>query len=240
MGGKRDLRAVRRDGSEIHVEIGLSPIETSDGLMVVSSLVGLTLRKRTEKDMADAAALLGRTNERLLERVATDDLTTLKSRRAFMDHLTAQLEVSVRHARPLSVLILDIDYFKNYNDDFGHLPGDEALKQVGKILKEVARRSDFVARLGGEEFGIILPETDRRGATVIGERFREAIEAAEWPHRSVTASLGAMTVEFEQALPRPEAPELSHILREADRALYRSKELGRNRVTHAVEMDAEA
>ncbi|MCJ7628955.1 MAG: diguanylate cyclase, partial [Longimicrobiales bacterium] len=205
MGGKRDLRAVRRDGSEIHVEIGLSPIETSDGLMVVSSLVGLSLRKRTEEDMAEAAALLGRTNERLLERVATDDLTTLKSRGAFMDHLTAQLEVSVRHARPLSVLILDIDYFKNYNDDFGHLPGDEALRQVGKILKEVARRSDFVARLGGEEFGIILPETGTRGATVIGNRFRKAIEAAEWPHRPVTASLGAMTVDFEQALPRPEA-----------------------------------
>lgn len=237
MGVKRDLRAVHRDGSVIPVEIGLSPVNTSGGFMVICSIVDISARKRTEEDLAAVAESLGKKNEKLLEEVATDSLTSLKSRQAFLDHLTAQLEVSVRHARPLSVLILDVDHFKRYNDDFGHLAGDKVLRQVGKILKEVARRSDFVARIGGEEIGIVLPETDQAGARVLGERFRSAIEAAEWPLRPVTASIGAMTVEFDQAVPRPDAPELPKILREADRALYRSKETGRNRVTHAAEMD---
>jgi diguanylate cyclase (GGDEF)-like protein len=136
----------------------------------------------------------------------------------------------------MSVLILDIDHFKEYNDEFGHLAGDEVLKRFAQILKEIARRSDFVARLGGEEFGIILPETDTVGSKVIGERFRRAVEAEDWPLRPVTTSVGAMTLEFKQAVPRPEAPDLSSILTEADRALYRSKAKGRNRVTHVSEM----
>jgi two-component system cell cycle response regulator len=237
MGGMRDLYAVTRDGAEIPVEIGLSPVDTPAGLIVVCAIVDLTARKRAEQKLAEAGELLASRNKELLELVATDGLTSLRSRRAFMDDLTTQLEVAVRHARPLSVLILDVDRFKLYNDSFGHLAGDEVLKQVGRILLKVARRSDFVARLGGEEFGIILPETDRAGAGVLGERFRKAIERAGWPNRPVTASLGAMTIEFGQAVPRPQAPGISVILGAADRALYRSKEAGRNRVTHAADMD---
>ena len=237
MGGMRDLFAVTRSGVEVPVEIGLSPVETPAGLMVICAIVDLTARKQAEQKLAEAGELLANRNEELLELVATDGLTSLRSRRAFMGDLTTQLEVAVRHARPLSVLILDVDHFKLYNDSFGHLAGDEVLKQVGRILLKVARRSDFVARLGGEEFGIILPETDRKGAGVLGERFRRAIERADWPNRPVTASLGAMTIEFGQVVPRPEAPGLSMILGEADRALYRSKETGRNRVTHVADMD---
>ena len=239
MGQKRDLRAVTRDGSELLVEVGLSPVQTRAGMMVICAVVDLSARKETEAELARAAALLGEKNEELMEMVVTDGLTGLKSRRAFLDHLSAQIEVSVRHARPFSVLILDIDHFKRYNDDFGHLAGDEVLRQMGTVLREVARRSDFVARLGGEEFGILLPETERAGATVLGERFREVIESANWPRRPVTASIGVMTVEFEQAVPRPQAPEPSFILREADRALYRAKELGRNRVVHAGSFSSE-
>jgi len=172
-------------------------------------------------------------NKQLMELVATDSLTSLRSRQAFMDHLSAQLEISARHFRPLSLLILDIDYFKDYNDNFGHLAGDEVLRKVGKSLKEASRRSDVVARLGGEEFGIILPETDREGATRFGNRFREAIEATDWRLRSVTVSVGATTVEFREVVPRMKPPTLPQILTEADQALYRSKDLGRNRVTHA-------
>jgi diguanylate cyclase (GGDEF)-like protein/PAS domain S-box-containing protein len=239
MGNLRDLRAVTRDGSQIPVEIGLSPIDTPTGFVVICAIIDLTARKRAERNLAEAGELLARKNEKLLALVATDGLTSLRSRRAFMEDLTTQLEVSVRHARPLSVLILDIDHFKLYNDSFGHLAGDEVLKQVGRILLKIARRSDFVARLGGEEFGIILPETDKAGAGVLGERFRRAIERADWPNRSVTASLGATTVEFGQAVPRPKSPEISVILGEADRALYRSKETGRNRVTHVADMGVE-
>ncbi len=236
MGTHRELVAVTREGSIIPVEIGLSPVQTGDGLMVVCAISDLTTIKRTEEDLSAMASRLGKRNDELLELVATDNLTSLKNRRAFLDQLASQLETSVRYARPLSVLILDIDHFKGYNDEFGHLAGDEVLKRFAQILKKVARRSDFVARLGGEEFGIILPETDTAGSKVIAERFREAVQWEEWPRRSVTTSVGAMTLEFLQAVPRPEAPSLSSILTEADRALYHSKAAGRNRVTHVSEM----
>jgi diguanylate cyclase (GGDEF)-like protein len=205
-------------------------------MMVICVIVDLTIRKRNEEELAELAALLGQKNETLLELVATDSLTSLRSRRAFLDQLTGQIEVSLRHARSFSVLLLDIDYFKRYNDTYGHLAGDEVLRQFGRILRATARRSDFVARLGGEEFGIILPETDRDGARTIGERFRIAIEEADWPQRAITSSVGAMTVDFEESVPRPQSPELSHILGESDRALYHSKDDGRNRFTHVADL----
>jgi diguanylate cyclase (GGDEF)-like protein/PAS domain S-box-containing protein len=239
MGAERDLIALTRNGSEIPVEVGLNPVDTPSGPLVICSVVDLTARKRTEQDLAEVAGNLGLKNKTLLEMVATDGLTSLKNRRAFLDHMATQVEISVRQARPLSVLILDIDHFKRFNDDYGHLAGDAVLRQVGKILQEVARRSDLVARIGGEEFGIILPDTDSQGARVLGERFRGAIEAATWPNRGVTASLGAMTLNPEHAVPRPEAPEVSFLMGRADRALYRSKALGRNRVTHVEDMEGE-
>jgi diguanylate cyclase (GGDEF)-like protein/PAS domain S-box-containing protein len=239
MGFQRDLGAVGRDGREIPVEIGLSPVKTADGLLVVCTMVDIGGRKRLEERLATAAKRLEGENDRLREEVETDSLTSLKSRQAFLDHLAVQLELAVRHARPLSVLILDIDHFKEYNDDFGHLAGDEVLEQVGRILKGAARRSDFVGRIGGEEMGIVLSETDREGSVVLAERFRTAIEASPWPRRPVTVSIGAATVDFPKAVPRPEAPELSSILGDADRALYRSKDLGRNRVTHAAELPSD-
>ena len=237
MGSERDLMAVTREGSEIPVEVGLSPVDTPGGPMVICAVVDLSARKRAEMELAEVAGSMGLKNRTLLDMVATDGLTSLKTRRVFLDHLALQVEVAVRHARPLSLLILDIDHFKALNDEFGHLGGDAVLRQIGGILQDVARRSDLVARIGGEEFGIILPDTDSRGARILGERFREAVEAADWPTRSVTASLGAVTLAFEEAVPRPEAPEISFLLGEADRALYRAKDLGRNRVTHVEELD---
>ncbi len=235
MGAQRDLWAVRKSGSEIPVEVGLSPFQTADGTLILCIILDLTVRRRLEDALSRLAEERGKENVQLLELARTDPLTSLKNRRAFLESLASQLEISIRHARPLSVLILDIDHFKPYNDEFGHLAGDEVLRQVADILEQVARRSDVVARIGGEEFGIILPETDARGATVLAERFRAAIEAARWPRRAITASLGAMTADFGQPVPRPRAPALSDLLEEADRALYRSKAAGRNRVTHASE-----
>jgi diguanylate cyclase (GGDEF)-like protein len=205
--------------------------------MVISSIVDLTARKQAEDALVETARTLGEENERLVETVETDGLTALRTRQAFMDQLAIHLEVSVRHARPLSVLILDIDWFKDYNDDFGHLAGDEVLRKVGEVLMKVARRSDYVARLGGEEFGVILPETDKEGSIVLGERFREEIEAARWPNRKITVSIGGTTADFEKAVPRPPAPEIPVLLTQADQALYFSKADGRNRMTHASDMN---
>jgi diguanylate cyclase (GGDEF)-like protein/PAS domain S-box-containing protein len=238
MGARRDLYAVSKEGAKIPVEIGLSPIETDEGLMVLCIVIDLSQRKRMEEQLTDLAELLEERNEELQRMVATDPLTSLRTRRTFIRSLETLVQAAVRYARPLSVLILDVDHFKAYNDQYGHLAGDEVLRQVGAILQSVARRSDIVARIGGEEIGIILPETDEEGAVALGERFRQAIEAAEWPKRPITVSLGAATVAFRQAVPRPETPDLSAILQAADRALYWSKSEGRNRVTHASQLDA--
>jgi diguanylate cyclase (GGDEF)-like protein/PAS domain S-box-containing protein len=237
MGAQRDLVATTKAGEIIPVEVGLSPMDTPAGPMVVCGIMDLSERQRAEKRLAELVELLDQRNQRLLHLVSTDELTSLKSRRAFLDHLEGQLEVAVRHARPLSVMILDIDHFKLYNDEFGHLAGDEVLRGMGETLQSVARRSDFVGRLGGEEFGVLLPETDAEGAKVLAERFRVAVEAREWPRRSITVSVGATTLDFPRSVPRPDAPGVPDILSRADRALYQSKELGRNRVTHADELE---
>lgn len=237
MGQRRDLSARRRDGSTFPVEVGLNPVRIDHEWLVVGAIVDLSERRRAEERLAEQSEQLVKQNAKLAELAVTDGLTGLRNRRAFIEQLLVQLELAVRHARALSVLMLDVDYFKPYNDEFGHLAGDDILRQIARILGEVARRSDFVARIGGEEFGIILPETDREGAIALAERFREAVEESAWPGRVITASLGATTIDFTHPVPRPNAPGVSRILTEADRALYHSKQTGRNRVTHIDDID---
>jgi diguanylate cyclase (GGDEF)-like protein len=110
------------------------------------------------------------------------------------------------------------------------------LQITAGVLRDRARRSDYVARIGGEEFGILLPESDRPGAVRLGERFRSAIEASRWPLRKVTVSVGASTIAFSRVVPRPAVPTYSDVLAAADRALYHSKALGRNRVSHVDDL----
>ncbi|UCG85507.1 MAG: diguanylate cyclase [Gemmatimonadota bacterium] len=236
MGRGRDLMGRKRDGSVFPVEVGLSRVFTSRGEYVLGAVVDLTVRKETEQRIASQAHELAEANARLSEMASTDSLTNLWNRRSFVEQLGIQLETALRNSRPLSVLILDTDHFKPYNDNYGHLAGDVVLQQVAKILRGSARRSDYVARLGGEEFGVISPETTSGGAIRVGERFRGAIEAASWPRRSVTASVGATTVHHPKDAWRAEPPSYSSVLAEADKALYYSKEHGRNRVTHLHEM----
>jgi len=233
MGQGRDLMGRRRDGSVFPVEVGLSRVSTSRGEYVLGGVVDLTLRKATEERMVSQAHDLTEANVRLSAMASTDSLTALWNRRSFVEQLGIQLDMALRNSRPLSVLILDIDHFKPYNDKYGHLAGDVVLQQVAGILRSSARRSDYVARLGGEEFGVISPETSSSGAILVGERFRGAIEAASWPQRHVTASVGATTVHHPVDTWQAEPPSYSSVLAEADKALYYSKEHGRNRVTHS-------
>ncbi len=231
MGQGRDLTARREDGSEMPVEVGLNPIYTETGLHVLCSVIDLTARKAAEQKVLSLARQLEVANARLSQLAATDPLTGLQNRRAFVRELERHVLLAGRSGRPVSLLLADIDRFKDYNDAFGHPAGDVVLKTVAHLLRESARRSDFVARHGGEEFAIGLPDTDREGAVTLAERFREAIEGHSWPEREVTVSLGAATV-----VPEGEREEVSPVIDElvtrADQALYRSKEEGRNRVTH--------
>ena len=240
MGHRRDLEARHRDGTVFPVEVGLSPIRTAGGMHVACSVMDLTERRKLKDDLTRHAAMLQQANARLIELASTDDLTALWNRRMFLEQMDIELERAVREARPMSVLILDMDHFKPYNDDFGHLAGDEVLSGAARLLKEQARRSDFVARIGGEEFGVLLHAADHDGALQLAERFRRGIETASWPRRRLTVSIGAATVNFQAPVPRPEPPQRSQLLALADQALYYSKEHGRNRVTHSQDLDAVA
>ena len=232
MGRQRDLEARHRDGTLFPVEVGLSPIQAAGGQYVACAVVDLTERRRIREDLSLQASRLQEANAMLAELARTDFLTALWNRRAFLEQLDIGLELAVRAAQPMSVLIIDVDHFKPYNDEFGHLAGDEVLGGTAQLLREQARRSDFLARIGGEEFGVLLHSADQEGAVRQAERFRQRIEAAAWPRRPITISIGAVTAAFEAPVPRPEVPAPSQLLALADRALYYSKEHGRNRVTH--------
>lgn len=159
-----------------------------------------------------------------------DGLTGPSNRRAFGQRVALEMGRAVRYGLPLSLLLLDVDHFKEYNDTFGHVAGDDVLKTLSQVLHTQGRETDFFARYGGEEFVIILPHTDSTGALTLAERLRIAIADAPWPARPVTASIGAATL-----LPSMEAED--DLVSAADRALYAAKAAGRNRVIHALSLD---
>ncbi|GEM_PF-6158401 len=175
-----------------------------------------------------AEAALREANARLETLAATDFLTGLWNARVFHERLEEEWAESRRSGRPLSLALLDLDDFKGYNDAFGHPAGDEALRRVAAIVRNEARRYDVAARLGGEEFALLMPGTDAEQAQKAAERVRAAVAGWRWPLRAVTTSVGVATMEAE--MERPQALYLA-----ADRALYGAKGGGRNRVARASE-----
>ena len=151
----------------------------------------------------------------------------MKNRRRFREDLELLFAQADRQGSPLSLIMLDVDHFKQYNDTFGHPAGDRVLQQVGSTLRSSVRGHDVVARYGGEEFVVLLPATDADEALDVAERLRTAIAGHDWPHRPVTASLGVATS-------GPDTPDAATLVDHADRALYHSKEAGRNTITHAA------
>ncbi len=169
-------------------------------------------------------------NRRLESLASTDGLTGLVNHRSFFEALDREFN---RHSRIFSIIILDVDNFKHYNDTYGHPEGDIVLKMVADSLSEMSRSGDVVARYGGEEFVVLLPGADTHAAAAVAERMRHHIEHQPWPKREVTASFGVSTRSEHSA------PEL--LVAEADAALYTSKREGKNRVTASrVPFDEEA
>ncbi|MFT9498190.1 tetratricopeptide repeat-containing diguanylate cyclase [Anaerosolibacter sp.] len=167
-----------------------------------------------------------------LERMSfVDELTGIPNRRSFNNTLEKEWNRCLREGVPLSLIFVDVDYFKNFNDYFGHPMGDDCLRDVAKTLTNTLKRSsDFIGRHGGEEFAIILPNTDYAGSIVIAEQMREAIENLEINHpqshagRNITISMGVANV-----VPSKES-SIYELIEAADRELYHAKNQGRNRV----------
>ncbi len=159
----------------------------------------------------------------------TDDLTGIYNHRFFIQQLTLEVERQKRYSVPLSLLMIDIDYFKHYNDRNGHLAGDEALKAIALLIQHGVRQSDIVARYGGEEFVAILIKAGKEEAGEIAERVRELVSEARFPNEKEQPN-GDLTVSIGLATSSPSTSTLTDLIREADHALYRAKRAGRNRI----------
>ena len=171
--------------------------------------------------------------EQLRELARTDSLTGLANRRGFEERLEEEWRRALRKGSSFALILLDVDHFKQFNDEFGHSAGDDCLKQVATTLSRCRRMSDFPARVGGEEFALLLPETDSEGALVVAETVRQQVEAAgilhpRSPHAVVTASIGVAAFQ-----PQPNRTA-SDVVRASDQAMYVAKRAGRNRVVSAA------
>jgi diguanylate cyclase (GGDEF)-like protein len=173
-----------------------------------------------------AQAAIALSNARLVERLerqaAEDPLTGLANQRAFHVACGQELSRSARDGRPVAIVVLDLDHFKAINDAHGHPYGDEVLRRAGRALAEAVRPHDTVARMGGEEFALLLPDTDAEGAHAVAERARAAVAAVVVPGRGLTASAGVASHAGQLAM-------LERMLAHADRALYAAKAAGRDR-----------
>ena len=221
-----DYRAMTRDGDYVWIRDVVHVVRSEDGQ--VRSLVGFMFdirdRKRSEEQLAQLQA-------RLEEMSYQDGLTGVANRRMFDTVLEREWNEARRSGQPLSLIMLDIDYFKQYNDHYGHLQGDECLRQVAQALLSASTRArDFLGRFGGEEFVMILPDTDAVSAMSVAERCRGVIldqgiaHAGSGVGSTLTISLGVAT-----QLPH-EGGSARELIERVDKRLYEAKQQGRNRI----------
>ncbi|RZG64900.1 GGDEF domain-containing protein [Acinetobacter bouvetii] len=158
-----------------------------------------------------------------------DELTKISNRRTFDEMLDTCYEQAKRDESALSILFIDVDHFKNYNDFYGHQKGDDVISSIARTVKNAIRHMDFVARYGGEEFVVLLPETDAHGAYAVASNIYKAIDRLEIPHAKSTVS-SHVTISLGITVFRGEELSKEDLLSIADQALYRAKQLGRNQI----------
>lgn len=212
----RDLGATNRTRVN---ERAVDSSELTDGDHIT---VGETILK-----FISHASVEARYHEEVYQLATLDALTELCNRRHFLELLEKEIARAQRHARPLALAILDVDHFKRINDEHGHIAGDGVLRQIAEILRQHVRGEDIAARIGGEEFAVLLPEAASEAALAFAERLRVAIAAGEFApggkRRALTISIGLAELS-------PAHATRSDLMRAADAALYEAKESGRNRV----------
>ncbi len=219
-----------REGRVVSIlGVGNKPINYDDkDIQLVAYIADLIWTIVSQKQ---ANEKIERLNSQLEHLAMTDDLTDLANRRAFFREGADEIRRSQRYRMPLSLIMLDIDRFKEVNDTFGHDAGDAMLRRIAKILKANIRQVDLTARLGGEEFGILLPNTKNADAVFLAERLRRTIEEEgsleENQKLSVTVSIGV-------ASSSEDTPDLDALLKQADAAMYEAKRRGKNQVVSFI------
>ncbi len=219
-----DYRALTKDGDYVWIRDVVHVVRNASG--EVESLIGfmfdISERKKIEEDLISL-------QKKLEEFSFKDSLTGVANRRMFDSIMEVEWVNARRNNQPLSLIMIDIDYFKQYNDHYGHIQGDECLKRVGQALSASASRArDFFARFGGEEFVLVLPETDEISSKKIAERCRSLIFKEQIPHEKsqvshvLTISLGVSTI-----VPSHKDEAIAFI-EEVDKRLYQAKQKGRN------------
>ncbi len=192
---------------------------------------------QAQRDLEDKyvkyVAELEQYNARLQQVAGEDNLTRLMSRLAFYDKLIEEFSRAKRYENHLSLIMIDIDHFKQINEQIGNTIGDVYLGMLAMLLRENARSSDSLARWGGEEFVAILPNTSENGARMLAERFRLAVQQHDWPNVPITISIGIATR-------NEQLNNHEKLLQAADRALYHSKNNGRNQINHYQDLHKDA
>ncbi len=210
-----ETNALRKDGLEFPIELSISALKLRNEWHALGIIRDITERKRLEMELKHQARI--------------DYLTGVNNRGHFMKLAEAELSRSIRYERQLSLFMVDIDFFKQVNDTFGHHAGDTVLKKLAQVCREVLREVDIIGRVGGEEFAILLPETDKEEANTIAERLRVdlanakvLLEAGGLPlHFTVSIGIASLTSKDDN---------IDVLISHADKALYEAKETGRNKV----------
>ena len=191
-------------------------------------------RRQNERELLELTEALKIANKGLKELSYLDGLTSVANRRYFDEQISKEWKNKKRHNTPLSLILIDIDFFKAYNDKYGHLAGDDCLRKVAQNLKStISRPNDFVARYGGEEFAVILPETDMKGAKKVAEDLRLNIELMKVKHASGISKLLTVSIGLASYGADLHPNNIEEMIEAADKALYQAKKDGKNRVNIA-------
>ena len=218
----------------------LDGIEVPDNVKTILGFISaetskmVQYNKQLEKRLDQSSTMMGelkRDMERIRHQALTDGLTGLANRKAFDDQMGRILRDSKRDGSIFSLIMIDIDHFKSFNDKYGHQIGDQVLRLVAMTLVNEVKGQDMAARYGGEEFVIILPNTNENAARSAAENLRKAVEKKEVINRSTGDNLGQITISLGVAQYYGGIEEAEELIRRADMALYTSKDKGRNQVT---------
>lgn len=219
----KNFRPITGSAEFMYQNITINPLLSSTGEVTQISIVVYDVT-----DIAVKKLQLNAANQELEHLSRTDRLTHLFNRGYWEENLNAEFTRFQRYQNPISLVMFDIDFFKKVNDTYGHQAGDEALRHTSMVIQQSMRSTDIAGRYGGEEFGVILPETDEKSAVIFCERVRSSIESSTIEYENLsfnfTASMGICEL-------KPEIKTASNWLEYADQALFKSKENGRNQVT---------